>query len=64
MFKSVVCRSREHPVASPKLFDVPQPLELGRVDDLHHQWVELNVTVDGIIEYLHRIDFAYNLALL
>ena len=59
MFKSVVCCSREHPVASPELFDVPQSLELGRIDDLHHQWVELNVAVDRIVKYLHKISKYY-----
>ena len=52
VLESVVCRSREHPIASPELFDVPQPLELRGVNDLHHQWVELDVAVDRVIEHL------------
>ena len=53
VLKSVVCSSREHPVATPELFYISQPLELRSVDDLHHKGVELNVTMDRIIKHLH-----------
>lgn len=54
VLKSVVCSTGEHPVGAPQLLDVPEALELWSVDDLDHQWVELNVSVDGIIEDLDR----------
>ena len=55
VFESVVCCSREDPVATSQLFDVPQPLELRGVNDLYHQGVQLNVTMDRVIKNLHKI---------
>ena len=39
-------------VSSTELFDVSQPLELWSVDDPDHQRVQLNVTMDGVVEHL------------
>ena len=34
-----------------KLLDVSEPLELRSVNDVHKKWMELNVPVNGIIDY-------------
>lgn len=52
MFKPVVGGSGKNKVGPAELLDVSQSLELGRVDDLDEKRVELNVTMDGVIEDL------------
>ena len=48
MLEAVVPGAREDPLDRAQLTDAAQPLELGRVDDLHAQRVERDRAVDHI----------------
>ena len=54
VFKSVVGSARVDKVARAELFNESKALELWCVDDSHTQWVELDVTVDRVIEHLKQ----------
>ena len=48
VLEAVVPGAREDPLHRPELADAAQPLELGRVDDLHAQRVERDRPVDHV----------------
>ena len=52
MLEPVVGRTRVDVVAAAKLLDVAHSLELGRVDDFDTQRVELNVSMNTVVEHL------------
>ena len=54
MFEPVVTGSRVHVVAGSELLDVAEPLELKRVDELHRERVQLDVTVHRVVEVLEK----------
>lgn len=54
MLKPVMWGSWENIVTAAQLFNVPQPLELGRVDDAHEEGVQLDVAMDGVVNYLEN----------
>ncbi len=53
VLEAVVGRPGEHQVGSSQLLDVAQPLELRRVYEAQQQRVQLDVSVDGVVEHLH-----------
>ena len=52
VLKSVVSGPRVNKVAGAQLLQVTQSLNLRGVNDFHHQWVELHVTMHWVIEHL------------
>lgn len=52
VLEAVVCGSRKDEVGSSELLQVPEPLELRRVDDPDEQRMQLHVAVDGIVKHL------------
>ena len=54
VLESVVARSGKHEVGRAELLDVPQALELGRIDDLDALAAHAKVAMNGIVEHLCR----------
>ncbi len=52
VLEAVVGRPGEHQVGSSQLLDVAQPLELRRVYEAQQQRMQLDVSVDGVVEHL------------
>ena len=55
VLKAVVGGAGKDIVATAQLLDVPQSLELGRVDDGDTQRIDLDVAVNAVVEYLQEI---------
>ncbi len=53
--------ARIHQICSSQLFNVSESLKLRSVDDLHHQGVQLNVSMNGVIEDLQKIQVNYSI---
>lgn len=70
VLEAVVRGSWEDKVGPAELLDVSQSLELGCVDDLDEERVQLDVTVDGVVKHLagdaiaqsqhHKTDFRFS----
>lgn len=54
VFKSVMGCAWKHVIRHAQLLEVPQALELRRVNDLHHVRREVDVSVNGVIERFTR----------
>jgi len=54
MLKAVVRSSRKYVIGRSKLFQVAKSLKLWCVDDSHTQWMHFNMTVDWVVENLHK----------
>ena len=52
VLEAVVRRRREHPVRAAQLLELPQPLELRRVDDAAAERRQRKVLVHGVVEQL------------
>ena len=48
-----------HVVKLTHLLDIPQPLKLRCVYNLHQQRMKLNRAVYGILEHLHKHEFEF-----
>jgi len=58
VLKSVVRSARINEVVCSKLFDVSQPLELRGVDHFYKQRMNFNMSMNGIIEYLNKMQYS------
>lgn len=52
MFKSIVTCTRINEIGPSELFNGPKSLELRSVDNFHTEWINFNVAMNRIVEYL------------